>query len=76
MRMGVQSFWLPAIAVATKGISRRRKQFWRGGQVPVGFFFIEVTQIDGQVWQPGTDIQARSVPRQQPSDGESVPERV
>jgi hypothetical protein len=39
----VDDFWLPTIAVATKGISGRRKQFWRGGQIPVRFFFIEVT---------------------------------
>jgi len=29
--MGVQSFWFPTIAVAAKGIARRRKQFRRGG---------------------------------------------
>jgi hypothetical protein len=43
VRMGEQSFWLPTIAVAAKGISGRRKQFWRGGQVPIGISFIEVT---------------------------------
>ncbi len=54
MRMGVQSFWLPIIAVPAKGISGRRKQFWRGMQAPSILQFLDSIEqkrgnfVDGQ----------------------------